>query len=266
MLAVDEAGRFVIPLLSGHKGGANAFARTVAGCLGATPVITTASDVMGGLSLDLLEEAFGWTASPRERLKPVARSLVDGEPMAVIQEIGCPGNWLDEIEIPANVTVVRDPLGLAGRTFAYFLWITDRMVRDTGAIGSERVLWYRPESLVLGVGCERGISAAAWRTGWHAFSPNSVLPRDSIAPWPAWTSRPTRRACSSSPGVTVGRRSFTAPKNWLPSAACRIRPRSWRDAWARRAWPNRRPCWRPVHEHLLAEKQVVDFRPRLHSG
>lgn len=65
VLAVDEAGHFVIPLLSGHRGGANVFARTVAGCLGATPIITTASDVIGGLSLDLLEDEFGWTAEPR---------------------------------------------------------------------------------------------------------------------------------------------------------------------------------------------------------
>ena len=39
VLAVDEAGHFVVPLLSGHQGGANAFARTVSGCLGATPVL-----------------------------------------------------------------------------------------------------------------------------------------------------------------------------------------------------------------------------------
>src|SRR5262245_10508475 len=52
VLAIDEASHFVIPVLSGHKGGANAWARTVAGALGATPVITTASDMIGGLSLD----------------------------------------------------------------------------------------------------------------------------------------------------------------------------------------------------------------------
>ena len=88
VLAIDEKRQFVVPLLSGHRGGANAFARTVAGCLGATPVVTTASDVLGGLSLDLLEDAFGWTAEPRTALKAAAMALVNKEPVAIIQEIG----------------------------------------------------------------------------------------------------------------------------------------------------------------------------------
>ena len=75
---------------SGHQGGANALARTVAGYLGATPVITTASDVIGGLSLDLLEETLGWVAEPAERLKAAAMALVNQEPVAIIQEMGRP--------------------------------------------------------------------------------------------------------------------------------------------------------------------------------
>lgn len=181
VVAVDEAGRFVIPLLSGHKGGANAFARTVAGCLGATPVITTASDVIGGLSLDALEETFCWTAEPRERLKPVARALVDGEPVVVVQEVGSAGCWLDELELPANVTVVRDAAGLANRACACLVWITDRLVKDGGGIEDERVLWYRPRSLVLGVGCERGISAAALEDGLERFLREHGFSRASIA-------------------------------------------------------------------------------------
>ena len=109
VLAIDEAGHFVIPLLSGHRGGANAFARTVAGCLGATPVVTTASDVLGGLSLDLLEDTFGWTAEPRDLLKDAAMALVNREPVAVLQEIGTRGDWLEDFELPEHVTVRRRP-------------------------------------------------------------------------------------------------------------------------------------------------------------
>src|SRR5947209_2323995 len=130
VLAVDEAGQFVIPVLSGHRGGANAFARTVAGCLGATPVITTASDVLGGLSLDLLEEAFDWTAEPAERLKSAALALVNREPVALLQQVGSQGNWLAERPLPESVQVVTSPERLAEKSPAAVLWITDRLVTD----------------------------------------------------------------------------------------------------------------------------------------
>jgi precorrin-4 C11-methyltransferase len=180
VLAVDEAGRFVIPLLSGHKGGANAFARTVAGCLGATPVVTTASDVIGGLSLDLLEDEFGWTAEPRERLKEAALALVNGEPVAVVQEVGQPGGWLDERELPANVCFARAAERLPRQRFEYAVWVTDRCPEDTAGTGAQRVLWLRPRSLVLGVGCERGISGAALEDGLSHFLTEHHFARGSI--------------------------------------------------------------------------------------
>jgi precorrin-4 C11-methyltransferase len=180
VLAVDEAGRFVIPVLSGHQGGANAFARTVAGHLGAIPVITTASDVIGGLSLDLLEETLGWVAEPTERLKDAAMALVNQEPVAIIQEVGRPGSWLNAWELPSHVTWVPSIDALPARSFSAVLWITDRLVADLHGLEAERILWFRPPSLVLGVGCERGIPRAALDDGLALFLRQAGYARASI--------------------------------------------------------------------------------------
>ena len=52
VFCIDEAGRFVIPLLFGHIGGANALPVELAEKLGATAVVTPATDVRGKFSVD----------------------------------------------------------------------------------------------------------------------------------------------------------------------------------------------------------------------
>lgn len=56
VLVLDEAGQFVIPVLSGHLGGANELAQQIAESLHSAAVVTTATDVNGLLPLMYLQE------------------------------------------------------------------------------------------------------------------------------------------------------------------------------------------------------------------
>ncbi|KOV65179.1 Precorrin methylase [Streptomyces sp. AS58] len=127
VVCVDESGRFAVSLVGGHGGGANDLAREVGEVLGASPVVTTATDSAGVPGLDTL-------GLPVEGAVPaVSRALLDGEPVALDAEVPWP--------LP--------PLPVAPRG-AYTIRLTDRVV-DL----SEREVVLRPPSLVVGVGASR---------------------------------------------------------------------------------------------------------------
>ncbi len=147
VLVIDEAGRFVIPALSGHVGGANAFAERIAGLIGATAVITTASDVGQTLAVDLLGREFGWRLeAPKLNVTRVSAQVVNGEPIALIQECGRRDWWRRETPLPANIRCfdrledIPDPERYGG-----LLWITRRDVPPKlWTQFAERLIVYRP--------------------------------------------------------------------------------------------------------------------------
>ncbi len=132
VVCVDEAGAFAVSLCGGHAGGANHLAREVAGLLGSTAVVTTATDVVGVPALDALP---GFVATGD--LAGVARAWLDGRPPLVERTLDWP------VPFTAGVGPAR-------------VLVTDRAVdAEAGLVA------LRPPSLVVGVGASSDAASDA---------------------------------------------------------------------------------------------------------
>lgn len=143
---VDDAGKFVIPVLSGHVGGANAWSERVADLLGATAVLTTASDVGKTIPVDILGRHLGWRVeAPKINITRVSAAVVNEEPVAVVQEAGSPHWWTRPTPLPASIRCFNRMADVDLDHFKAVLWITHAPVseRQWQAL-HERLVVYRP--------------------------------------------------------------------------------------------------------------------------
>ena len=153
IVVIDEAGKFVISLCSGHQGGADKLARLIARQLGATAVLTGASSALELPAVDLLGIPFGWHRGEGNWTQ-VSATVARGEPVRVIQEAG---STLWQNHLPEKHSFDF------GRTVdAQFspqakIWISP--VKRNLSPGSQlpQVQWH-PRVLWVGIGCERGTS------------------------------------------------------------------------------------------------------------
>jgi cobalt-precorrin 5A hydrolase len=180
VVCLDEAGRFVVPVLSGHAGGANALAVRIAEAIGAQAVLTTASDVQGTIAVDLLGAELGWRLEdPRGNATRAAAAVVNGDPVAIVLGDGAPAGWPEGWPLPPNATLCAALDEPAARSAEALLLVTDRLLPcDEPALA--RAVLYRPPSLALGIGCDRATPAALIDRGVEAMLAGHGLARASV--------------------------------------------------------------------------------------
>lgn len=146
VLVVDDAAQFVIPVLSGHVGGANAYAEQLSQMLGATAVLTTASDVGKTIPVDILGRELGWKVeAPKLNITRVSAHVVNEEPIALVQECGDKNWWTRPTPLPKNIHLFDRFEDVDLDKYPGLLWITQREVDDdTWARFDERLVVYRP--------------------------------------------------------------------------------------------------------------------------
>ncbi|WP_343731059.1 cobalamin biosynthesis central domain-containing protein [Duganella sp.] len=146
IIVVDDAGQYVIPVLSGHVGGANEWSERVADLLGAAPVLTTASDVGRTIPVDILGRHLGWTVeAPKINITRVSAHVVNGEPIAFVQEAGSPDWWTRPTPLPDNIHRFACFDDVPLERYAALLWVTHAEVpAERWTTLNERLVVYRP--------------------------------------------------------------------------------------------------------------------------
>lgn len=160
VLCLDEAGQFVIPILSGHIGGANRLARRLAGALGATPVITTATDVNGRFSVDAWAAEHGMAITSMPLAKRVSAEILMRD-IPFFTDAPRPERVADGL-----VWAVHGALGVCVS------------VRDLKPF--DETLLLVPRALRVGIGCRRGTSAGAIREAVEKVLNDNGLRIDAV--------------------------------------------------------------------------------------
>ena len=138
VVVVDESGRYVIPLLSGHLGGANDLARRLAVICGGEAVITTATDVRGVFAVDEWTKRQGCVIIEPEKIMEVSGGLLAGKTIAVRSP------WDISGPVPRGCTLTEDE---------------EADIALDIRISGKKPLHAVPVICTLGVGCRKGTKA-----------------------------------------------------------------------------------------------------------
>ncbi len=178
VLVMDEQGRFVIPVLAGHVGGANELAVSLAERMGSTPVITTATDLNHCFAVDLFARRNALHIVNKDGIAKVSSRILAGEEVTMAveeghfreEEAGIPGEkrLLEEINVPEGIRLVSTES------------LADVLVAPA-SYGQGRLLTLRPKEYVIGIGCKRGKAAEQIDHFVHRVLKESGISMEQVA-------------------------------------------------------------------------------------
>lgn len=138
VIVIDEKGKNIIPILSGHVGGANRLARDIAVRLGAQPIITTATDINGFFAVDEWAVKNELQIMNKDGIAAVSSKLLEGRSLVVAHDGTVE---VDNNSMPYYITpATRDD---------------DHVDIYIGAAKWNCKLWLRPIDVMVGTGCKK---------------------------------------------------------------------------------------------------------------
>jgi len=141
ILVIDDNGKFVIPILSGHIGGANALSNALADKIGAVPVITTATDINNKFAADTWATVNNLVISDMKAAKAVSAGILHSDiPMKC--------DFTIKGKLPGGIILSDN-----GALGIYISYKTNLPFKQT--------LRLTPRILHIGIGCRKDIDESA---------------------------------------------------------------------------------------------------------
>ncbi len=145
VLVIDENASYVIPVLSGHVGGANEMAKEIAEALNTQAVITTATDINDRFAIDLFAGKNNLFIENKDGIAKVSSKILSGKTITINMEYG----HLEGHKIPMGVKV-NESINSSDPDEETDVCISDDN-EDRNAL-----LTLRPKNYILGIGCKKG--------------------------------------------------------------------------------------------------------------
>lgn len=144
VLVLDENGTYMIPILSGHVGGANEIAVKIAAEIGAMPVITTATDINSKFAVDLFAKRNGLHIENKDGIAKVSSKVLAGKEIRIAIE---QGHFEENVSLPEGIVLLE----------------SETMINQAADVvittkdGEKGVLLtLKPKEYIVGIGCKRG--------------------------------------------------------------------------------------------------------------
>ena len=149
VVCIDSTGKYVIPVLSGHIGGANDLSKELANLLGAEAIITTQSDNANLWALDTLGKKYDWTLIAKDSNAAIS-TFVNGKPTALLLDIRDKGTDYLERTVPSHVSIFYSFEAIPQQDYELLIIVSPQQY-DT----SIPTITYIPKVLHLGMGCRK---------------------------------------------------------------------------------------------------------------
>lgn len=149
VIVIDEMGKFVIPVLSGHLGGANEYTVKIASLIGGIPVLTTATDVNNFFAVDVFAKNNNLAIEDLSQIKAFSSALLQEKSSYIaIDDTGWFDSFCDVSEDIHSVSTIPD-------TNADNVCLISALEKPSVDNYSIHLI---PKCLAVGIGCRKGKS------------------------------------------------------------------------------------------------------------